>query len=146
MSSSGEVSSRVILFPRSLVFIKPHNAPGEVWIAELMDALVAVVNEGKAAAGGKGKAPAQGKGRQAAAKQEPSVRMSTERLNVRYFNPEPESTADGGVRFTFAYGYMLASYEAIWGRVHGCRSRMWSDGNNSDLLGFTLETEEYERW
>ena len=113
-----------------------------------MDALVAVVNEGKAAAGGKGKAPAQGKGRQAAAKQEPSVASHEHRASQcsLYFNPEPESTADGGVRFTFAYGYMLASYEAIWGRVHGCRSRMWSDGNNSDLLGFTLETEEYERW
>ena len=52
----------------------------------------------------------------------------------------------GGVHFSFAYDYTLASYEAIWDSVRGCRLRRYADeGLDASLMGFTLESDEYER-
>ena len=65
--------------------------------------------------------------------------------SLRYFSPE-SGAEGGGVRFSFAYNYMLASYEAIWDSVRGCRSRRYADeGVDASLMGFTLESDEYER-
>jgi hypothetical protein len=63
--------------------------------------------------------------------------MSSDSLNLRYFSPE-SVTEDVGVHFSFAYDYTLASYEAIWDSVRGCRSRRYADeGVDASLMGFT---------
>ena len=143
-SSSGASStSRVLLHPRALVFIKPDNKPGEVWVAELLEALVALVEVGGSGGlKGKGKAAAPRGKDKAATAVKPSVRMSSDGLAIRYFSPSPESPEGGGVRFDFEYCYKLASYEAIWGTVDSYHSRSIS---GTDLMGFTLDDDEYER-
>ena len=75
------------------------------------------------------------------------IQMSSDSLSLRYFSPNLEmASANGGMIFEFAYAYTLASYEAIWGKVSSgtCRARLFNE-NETDLMGFTLDTEEYER-
>ena len=91
---------------------------------------------------GKGKAAAPRGKDKAATAVKPSVRMSSDGLAIRYFSPSPESPEGGGVRFDFEYCYKLASYEAIWGTVDSYHSRSIS---GTDLMGFTLDDDEYER-
>ena len=61
--------------------------------------------------------------------------MSAERLAIRYFRPEAESSTESGVRFAFEYDYTLASYEAIWDSVRGCRSRTFANFSDLNLDG-----------
>ena len=47
------------------------------------------------------------------------------------------------MRFTFAYSYKLASYEAIWGTVDGYHSRSIT---GADLMGFTTNMSAAWPW
>ena len=128
----------MLLHAHALVFIKPDNKPGEVWIAELVEALVALIEPG-----GSSSLKGKGKGKGKAAIAQPSlIRMSSDSLGIRYFSPNPDSPEGGGVRFQFAYNYTLASYEAIWGTVNCCHERCFEGMN---LMSFTLSEDEYER-
>ena len=143
-SSSSSATSRVLLHARALVFIKPDKRPGEVWVAELLEALVALVEiGGSSGAKGKGKAAVPRGKDKAATTSKQSIRMSSDDLAIRYFSPSPESPEGGGVRFTFAYSYKLASYEAIWGTVDGYHSRSIT---GADLMGFTTNMSAAWPW